>query len=598
MKERPRRERPPPQVPNLPPPVDAFTGRLAACLEHWPKVLEARTDLAPVADTFAEFLDETRRKAGELVEATAAHLQRAVDAFVGPDRRAYVAHVAAARWPLALEGCDLVHLYSVCGWPPGDFGPHEWPPEAAPADVARWLAEGPGAELVAAAGVDLVEAWRGEQIVTFSGLALALPVQEPNVSFFATDGPPLAYRIGMLATLYLADRQGRALQERPVTRVPTGKGARDVVRAVGRRQLREVKEIGEILLFDGDGHQIKLPLRNDGGAAAIVQLVAKTRGAVGVRNWLALLGLLSAKGGATGSVQWTLEEHLKALGISERHQRMPKVRELHRDIVVGLTKLWIAKFDERGREVWKHPLFLIAGERGARLDKFGNVVDLDGLILQINEYVYAPVRNPVTKELDNRQWPTPAALAQLDHDPNHDGPAILLGTEILFMLKPAFEAGRNAHSFARRLMEYAGIPVVGEPETDEQGRPKANAGLTYHKALARLEETLETLRRIEVIGAWHWKDGRATLDGVIYLEPSHLSAVHKVGLLPMEAPPPRTDPQTGADLVGWRKGKGLSQADAAARLGVSVRTLKGAEAKRARPLGPALRKAFQQGRGT
>ena len=601
MKDRPKRERPPPTVPGLPAPAEAFAARLAALIgrcRQW-QALGLPDYMGPSPELMAT-LDCVAGEASRIVAASVAHLDLAVELFVEPGRRAYVAHVAAATWPLALESGELAGLY---GWgaPPGDLAPHEWPPEAAPADVARWLEHGPGADLVKASGLNLVEAWRAAYALDFGGATFLAHRVEGPADFLSPAPParPLAYRIGMFAVLYLADRLGRAIQERPVVRMPTGKGARDVVRAVGRRRpvgiTRAHRDAGEVLLFDGDGHQIRLPIRDDAGGLAIVQLVAKTRGPVGVRNWLALLGLFSSKGGATGSVQWTLDEHLQALGIGEVHARKPAVRELHRDIVRGLTKLWIAKFDDKGREVWKLPLFLIAGERGARLDNAGNIVDLDGLLIQINEYVYSPVRNPVTKELDNRQWPTPAELAQLDH--YRDGPAILLGAEVLFMLRPAFEAGGKSHGIARRLMEYAGIPLTGEPETDERGRPKANAGLTYGTALSRLEETLETLRRIDVIGAWSWKGGRRALDGVITFEPSHLSAVHKAGLLSMDATPPRTDPQTGADLADWRKAKGLSQGDAAARLGVGVRTLERAEAARKKPVGPALRKAFQQGRG-
>ena len=85
----------------------------------------------------------------------------------------------------------------------------------------------------------------------------------------------------------------------------------------------------EILAPDGRAIQLTLPYGDESSGRtsnlqdAVIRTLQQWQGPEGIRHWAAMQRLLSVEGGRSGSVRWSLESHLAALGYAERNRRDP-----------------------------------------------------------------------------------------------------------------------------------------------------------------------------------------------------------------------------------------------------------------------------------
>lgn len=188
---------------------------------------------------------------------------------------------------------------------------------------------------------------------------------------------------------------------------------------------------------------------------------------------------------------------------------------------------------------------------------------LDGIEIQPNPLLYDGVLDMDTGKLGSNWYPSPPELAHLDQQRFQY--AIALGLILPIRWRWYWLEGKDhAPLSGKSLLNAAGIDF----------NPR-KPGESWDK----LERNLTALANIEGLGRWTWDEGRPSLDGICRLWPAHWqldSTLH--GIPPLELPPGPTI-LTGAELKEWRKGKALTQAEAAKAFGVALRTLRNAEGK-------------------
>jgi hypothetical protein len=350
--------------------------------------------------------------------------------------------------------------------------------------------------------------------------------------------------------------------------------------SVHRKRMRAQRAERFEVLAPGLAMQVAFPFDEKNSVSlAMVETLKRWRGPLntwkgpaGLRHWAAVLRLLSIEGAREGRVRWTMERHLDAIGASEDTRHDPKALAEIGGIVELLTKLELAVYAPDGT------LRLRQSILGAmnKIDRnLGSTWALEGMELHIHPLLYEGVRK-ANGDTGTNWFPQAAELAKIDHVrfPN----AIALGLTLPMRWRWDWGDGRDHTTLSgAKLLEAAGIAYtlrhIGE-------------------AWRKLRRTLDKLITIEALGSFEWEGEPWTLGALCHLHPPPWARDRTVHALPPVEPSPAAfrTPMTGAELVAWRKRKNLTQAAAAARLGVGARTIRRAETDA--KLGPALRKAF------
>lgn len=445
----------------------------------------------------------------------------------------------------------------------------DWPPEAAPLEVARWARDRLNS-LLPAAGDEFVDAVEG-------GLLPADWTVE-------ADGAPLRIPASGLAVLYLAEQDVRAGLKRPSMAIDASKAHHAMVGGMrdwpkdgerhrgGTLKTRTVRDGDAIerveLLTAGSTIQLQLPMPEiEGVQDTAVEALRRLRGAKGLRHWAALQRLFSVEGGRTGRLRWFLDEHLEAMGYDERQRRDPKVRADAAMEVEALAAMELAIYTKGGVLRERRRLLLETGRFEARE---GSEWKLDGIEFQFNERVYGGVRES-TGEIGRNWMPAPIELAKIDHVRHPYAHALGL----LIAIRFRWRLNENADSVdmtGERLLRLAGIPF--EERRAERGWSK-------------LRRSLDELVRVGQLARYEWAtaDQAWTSAGICQLFSAQWLLDRAArGILPDERPPALDRPATGGELKTWRERRGWSQREVARRLKVSQGLVYQAEQKPHEPL--------------
>lgn len=308
----------------------------------------------------------------------------------------------------------------------------------------------------------------------------------------------------------------------------------------------------------GQGVQLSLPLADLGAHGATVEALRRLRSWEGLRTWAALLRLLSVEGGRRGWVRWTMRDHLDALEVSPRTRSGSAFLARTAALVEWLTRLELVLYQDGGQERARAPLVHV----GARFEHLaGSRWQLDGMELRINEWLYDGIRPAGGGRLGKLWWPAPVALSTISHVQRPYALALGLLLPIRWRWK-LWDGCDHLPLTGAKLLELAGI----------RWEPRHAA-----RSWGRLRDSLEELQRVGLLGRVEWAGEPEALTTTCRLYPSEWSLDRAVrGLVPVEAPPV-VMPTTGAELRGWRLGRGWTQEHAAELLGVSRSTVARAE---------------------
>ena len=455
---------------------------------------------------------------------------------------------------------------------PADIWRYWWPQEAAPGPVAKWARD----------ALNRLEDGRGDVEVD-NAEAGRIPLYPPLVT---PDGDVLPG--GGLALLYLAEQEVDQDRRRPVLAVDANREHHDLLAGWGGlaktshqtpghipdKWANEAKDRVWLTLFaPGLSTQLTLPLDGLAIHDELIRSLKQLADWEGVRNWAALLRLLSVEGGRAGWVRWTLDDHLAALGYNPKRRRNPETRERVARIVELFTEMELGVVSD-GREWERRPLVLV-GSRFGHLE--GSRARLDGMELQVNPLLYRGVRNVETGEVGRYWFPTVPEVAQLDH--RVYAHALILG--LLLPIRWRWDLAERDH-----------IAISG-------GNLLKTARITYHRdhpgrVWDRLERNLDKLLELDALGRWEADDGGRDLDTSYRLYPPQWALDRLRHHVPVIECKPAELPRTGAELRAWRKAKRWTQAELANALGVGRSTVKRAEKGAKRPLTTAMQRAVHR----
>ena len=390
-------------------------------------------------------------------------------------------------------------------------------------------------------------------------------------------GTPHSHVLGAMRDLPkdLVRHTGRLLPGQPPEEID------GVKRLVLANVYRKPKSQGHLaVLAPGLAMQLTFPF-DVGPYEAMTATLARWRGPlqdwkgpVGLRHWAAILRLFSIEGAREGKVKWTMERHLDAMGAPKKSRDDAHFRRDVGNIVELLTMIELAVYAKDGKLRLRAQI-LAANNKIDR--KHGNAWALEGVELSIHPLLYSGVRKP-NGQLGSNWYPQTADIAKLDHVRHPH--ALVYGLVLPIRWRWCWGEGREYFPLSgANLLKLGGIENVRLAEAWKKAK----------RALQKLEG-IDALRRVE------WEGEPWTLNGICRLYPPQWAheriALDLAPVEPCLPPVVRNVPTTGAELKGWRQAQGLTQAQAAEQLGVSLRTVKGAEAKETEPLGWACAKAF------
>lgn len=465
------------------------------------------------------------------------------------------------------------------------YRPMEWPREAAVNDVLNWITEGQeprdrewAKKLLARKdwGVGTRTAAKPFDVVKQPG--------DGNFFSMAVDGD--AYRLLAFAWVYIANKDVQKVASASFMGISTTREHHALLssmRDMPKDPMRHRGDSAEVSTFDGrveiiapDGSNrpIQLTLPSEGFNDDIVMAIRTWRGAEGLRNWAAIIRQLT-DGGRTGTFKWTLDAHLRALG-KEDWSRKPKKKADVSRLVELLTKFELVVYDKNNRVRARAPLLhVVDGVKFDTRDGDEDPWSIGGMMLKINPWLYHGVRNSKTNDIGSNWFPQAASVAMLDHV-NYEA-AITLG--LLLPMRWRWNWGDNRASFiditASKLISVAGI---------KRSR--------LDKAWETLERNLNKLKEVGGLGSYEWLNAKNTLDGMVRLHMPQKAVDHLVHEVPIRELPAATMPTNGAELREWRERRGMTQAQVATLLGVSLNTVEKSEGKPDKQLGPSIRKAM------
>jgi hypothetical protein len=486
-----------------------------------------------------------------------------------------------ARWTLPLQ--HLRDFTTTTGSSNQAATLHEidlrWPADAAPRDVVDWLTQ------------HAPERAHADRLCTLVRRNFGFePVDASDDPVSPETDPLLFVQCSVAARAFVVWQAIERDLQKPMIAVDASQphhdlisGWRDLPKNIGRRNEQRFRrklqpaqgqvERLEVLAPDGRSIQLTLALDSDRGFHhAIVETLRQWQGPEGIRHWAAMQRLFSVEGGRTGSVRWTLEAHLDALGYEDRRRRDPAVRRRVANQIETLTKLELAVYAADGKLRARQPLIAVTTKYDALR---GSEWALEGMELRVNEWIYRGVRDPETGEIGSYWYPAPITLAQIDHGKYPY--AIALG--LILPMRWRWDMGKRAFCTLKgsSLLSTAGIKYSPH-----------DPGRTWKT----LERNLHELQRRGGLERYEWEGTPWSNDGICKLYPPQSARDRTVhGLRPIELPPAPSI-LTGGELAAWRKQRGWSQVEAATVLNVGVATLKRAEVAATEPLGRTLRKAI------
>jgi hypothetical protein len=452
-----------------------------------------------------------------------------------------------------------------------------WPADVLPQDVQQWLRE----RSVAPDETGRIVAWLDD--------VSRLPRGEPR-ALCAT-----AARVYRAARAVEQDRHKQAVA------VPTTREAHDLVASlnhtIGRRRKTgrrlEVRRVPpepaaplrfEILRREKPGGEelrlATLTVSPTAGAdrlqAEVIAALKKFLDPTGTRYLAALLCLFHVQGARSGTVKFTFDGLLSAMGYSDRSRTDPAVRAKAKAMMRLLTQLELAVYHPSGEVRARQKLLAVVTEFDRRHPD--GYYELDGLELRFSPWFYGGVRDYETKQLGRHWFPTSAELPKINEGIYRY--AIGLGLVLAARWHWARLDGKD-HLAIRGagLLAMAGIV----PSKHEAG-----------ESWAALRSSLAALQRRTALGKVEWDGEPFTRESVCRLYPPQWIRDRVWHGVPPIEQTPAPPVATGADLKTWRAQQGLSQATAASRLGVSKRTIIRAEQHPKTPLGHSLREALRR----
>jgi hypothetical protein len=452
-----------------------------------------------------------------------------------------------------------------------------WPADVAPRDVQQWLRQQPAAPAEAAR----IAAWLDD--------VGSLPTDEAKALCAAA------------ARAYRAHRAVEQDRRTPALAVPTTREAHDLVASlnhtIGHRrkngrtlEARRVKpEPHEPLRFEilrrekpsGTEQRLAtLTVSPTDGAdrlqGKVITTLKKFLDPTGTRYLAALLLLFHAQGARSGTVKFTFDGLLSAMGYSDRARNDPAVRAKAKAMLRLLTQLELAVYHPSGEVRARQPLLAVATKFDRR--NADGLYELDGLELRFSPWFYGGVRDYETQQLGRHWFPTSAELPTINEGIYRY--AIGLGLVLAARWHWARLDGKD-HLAIRGsgLLAMAGITV----SSHDTG-----------KSWSALRSSLEELQRRNALGAVTWDGAPFARASICRLYPPPWIRDRVWHGVPPIEPRPAPPVATGADLKAWRAQKGLSQAATAKALEVGIATLKRAERAPDAPLGHALREALRR----
>ena len=451
-----------------------------------------------------------------------------------------------------------------------------WPEEIAFQPVAKWaqrsLRRTVGRLEDERLGVQLLAHAEGNLVLAEEG---RLPVD------LRLETPSGIFRFSAVGTALLSYADGRNME---VMAIDTGwvhhsmlGKWRDLPKD-GRRHRGDVAtarrvDASRIELVAPGKDRVRLTLARDLLHDDFVEQLRRWWGWEGLRHWAALQRLFSVEGGRRGTVRWTLNDHLDAMGYNERSIFNPAVRARAAETVEAMTRIELAVYNQDGTLRMRRPILLKGGTYERLVDSRW---ELDGLELCINELLYEGVRRP-SGRLGRDWFPVPTNLARLDHSIHPH--ALALG--LLIPIRLRWRLGddyRDLVISGEKLLRMGGI------RWDPRRR-----SLAWEK----LASSLEKLRSIRVIDSWEWQNGApdpncfCRITAPLYLTEQVDEKKKWPEILPVYVP------MTGEELREWRRAQGRSQEELAAFLGVSDRTVRRGEKRGKKTLSKHLIQALK-----
>lgn len=318
------------------------------------------------------------------------------------------------------------------------------------------------------------------------------------------------------------------------------------------------------LVWDGKPQAYQLAFSNLGEDldGDILKSILKETSEDGLRDYH-ILHRMAAEQGRSGQLIWTWREH-RERSIYAKRIAQKNVADTEQALAVTMRLLRFKNAEIRE---------LGAGPGGAtawrRIGPFG-LIDIPGAIERKGAFDVVPIIfNPVLYESVQRDAKDPHFTLLPDSVTTLDGRLLRLATMLAVEMRYARDQGGELVRRTRQLWEWTGEFEHRVPRRADWGR-----------ADKRLQAALDRLAAEGVIGGWAREDGSASPALRYSIRPSQVWRDQLVHRLVPQFPASRADvPRTGRALREWRDGRGVSQARAAELLGVSLRTLKYAEAK-------------------
>lgn len=356
-------------------------------------------------------------------------------------------------------------------------------------------------------------------------------------------------------------------------RVPFEVMARGGSYADGSRELWRARDDRGVVLrvvWDGKprGEQLSLAFAVRGVVqAGVFRDILRELKAEGLRDYV-ILHRMAAEQGRTGRLFWTWEAHKRATVHERRVSDGNKNDAAARDAVMNTIRRLAAaelhaEVERNGSRAWKvvgeAPLVNIVG---------GVAGHLEGLELVLNPALYDGARADGSDDLQRYFTQLPEAVLSLPSLP------FCLAVMLGFRFRYAQDEGGAVVLRAEELHAFVDAARwrVGN---------RTDADATLQRAMVDVARAMGEGCTFEPVEGESYRvtPPRAWVDAVI----------HEV---PPELPPSRSKtPRNGAELLAWREARDLSQTGAAKALGVSVRTVKRAEKRRASTLPRSFRAA-------
>jgi DNA-binding XRE family transcriptional regulator len=346
-----------------------------------------------------------------------------------------------------------------------------------------------------------------------------------------------------------------------------------------------ISEEDEILLLIPEYNkpsqiQLTLPLKGISNEE-IIQIISERFNYFTLRNYLAILTLMSTKGGAIGKVLWTLDDHLFSLN-EPSWRRKPEQRNKVRESIRLLTKLKLAiRVKLPNKSGWvTQQIISIENNREFVNDNW----DLEAAVFILHPELNKGVRAE-NGNIGTNFFPLNTSLPTLKE--KEFGQALKLAPHIACRMRWQFMDDKDSGKEPRPYITYSGHSLYKAASIPLSSK-------RHKRSVNRLRKNLDELIKKDIIGHYEWVDGPAWgLNSNCRINwPQRAKDILLHEVLPSELYPINL-PTNGFELKEWRNSLRLSQSELANTIGVSLRTIKRSETEKATlPLGPSLRKAL------